>query len=56
MLENWKEKGGCLSAARHRTSQNVAAFEGNGNGFGLNWSGTLEAELFETFVETRMKL
>lgn len=56
LMQNREDKRGGLAAASHRTRKDVASFECGGYGFGLDRGWSLEAELFEAFVETRVKL
>jgi hypothetical protein len=56
VMENWQNKGGGLPASGHRAGENVAPLECGGNCLGLNWSWSLEAQLFETFMEAGVKL
>ena len=55
-VENWKKKGGGLSAARHGAGEDVAAFDGGRNGFGLNRRRTRESELLDAGEKARVKL
>ena len=56
MVQNRKDKRGGLAATRHRAGENIAALERGGYCLSLNWSRSLEAQLFETFVETGVEL
>ena len=56
MVENWQNKRGGLPASRHRAGENVAPLECGGNCLSLNWSWSLKAQLFETFVEAGVEL
>lgn len=56
MVENWQNKRGGLPASRHRAGEYVAALECGWYCLSLDWSRSLEAQLFETFVEARVEL
>lgn len=56
MVEYRKNERGGLAAPSHRTGQNVATLECGGYCLSLNWSWSLEAQLFETFVEAGVEL
>jgi hypothetical protein len=56
VLQDWEEKGNGLSASGHRARENIPPFEGDWYCFSLDWSWALKAELFQTFLETRMEL
>jgi hypothetical protein len=56
MMQNRQDERGGLAATRHRTGENIASLECGGYCLGLNWSWSLEAQLFETFVEAGVKL
>ena len=56
MVENWQDERGGLSASRHRARDNVASLECGRYCLSLNWSWSLEAQLFKTFVEAGVKL
>lgn len=46
MVQNGQNERGCFATARHRTGQNIAALERGGYCLSLNWSRSLEAQLF----------
>jgi hypothetical protein len=56
MMENRQNERGGLSASRHCTGENVPPFECGGDCLSLNWSWSLETQLFETFVEAGVEL
>jgi hypothetical protein len=56
MMENRQNERGGLAATRHRAGENIAALERGGYCLSLNWSRSLETQLFETFVEAGVKL
>jgi hypothetical protein len=56
MVQNGQNERGGLAATRHRTSEDIAALECGGYCLSLNWSRSLEAQLFETFVEAGVEL
>jgi hypothetical protein len=46
VVENRQDECGGLSASCHRTSENVASLKGRGYCLSLNWSWSLESQLF----------
>jgi hypothetical protein len=56
VMQNRQHERGGLAASRHRTGQNVSAFQCGGYCLGLNWSWSLKSQLLEAFVETWVKL
>jgi hypothetical protein len=56
MVQNLQNERGGLAASGHRAGENVAPFECGGDCFSLNWSWSLKAQLFETFVKAGVEL
>jgi hypothetical protein len=56
MVQNGQDERGGLAAPRHRTGENIAPLESGGDCLGLNWSRSLEAQLFEAFVKAGVEL
>src|ERR1700687_300202 len=56
VVQNRQNERGGFAAAGHRARENVASFECGRYCLGLNWSRSLEAQLFESFVEAGVEL
>jgi hypothetical protein len=56
LMKNRQHKRRRLAASRHRAREHVAALERRRYRLGLNGCGSLESELFESFVEARVEL
>ena len=55
-MKNREDEGGSLTASRHGAGEDVTSLECRGYCLSLNWSWSLEAQLFETFVEAGVEL
>jgi len=55
-MNDRENEGGGLTASRHRAGEDVTSLECGGYCFSLNWCWSLEAQLFETFVEAGVEL
>ena len=56
LVEDRQHERGGLPASRHGAGENVPAFERGWYRFCLDGRRALEAELFQSFLETRVKL
>ena len=56
MVQDRQNKRGGLAASRHRARENITSLECGRNCLSLNWSRSLEAQLFETFVQAGVEL
>ena len=56
MVQNREDERSGLAASRHSAGEDVTSLECRGYCLSLNWSWSLEAQLFETFVEAGVEL
>jgi hypothetical protein len=56
IVKNRQNERRGLSASSHRARENISALECGWYCLSLNWSRSLEAQLFETFVKAGVEL